>query len=365
MVITGSHDRLVTRLLPDGSAVLGCVMKRSFDLTAPGRPRTVALVDEPSYAGPAGARELIAEPDELAVARAGADVVVHGHVFAPGGAEHVDAVVQVGTARKTVRGHGDRLIERRRHGHLAFSRTEPFERIPLTYRRSYGGRDLDAEARMRLEPDECLSYPRNAIGRCYVVGGGDARIDGMLAPNFEDPDDPVTIGRIRREDPDDWLDAPVAAGFGPIDPFTFPRAALIFPMAHRRPRRAVMEVTAGDLTAADLADRSPLGSPTDSRAFSCGSSRLRFLALRGDEEVVLRHLCPDSTTLTTRLPDARVAVTLAPPGCPPRRLAAGLRHVELRPTEGTMTLTYAAAMPVAAVFPPDVMERVGIDVHWA
>jgi hypothetical protein len=273
----------------------------------------------------------------------------------------------VGSVRKVIRAHGERVVERR-GGRLAFSPPQAFERLPLTYRRAYGGRDREAEARreaLATGLEDVLSYARNPIGRGFLVGAGEERLLGSLAPNFEDPADPVTVGRLVREDADDWLDAPVAAGLGPIDPFTFPRAALLFPMAHRPPRRRVVEVERGDLRPGDLAERMPLGRATDERAFSCGSSGLRNLALRGDEVVSLEHLSPAAAYVTTRLPGARVTLTIQPPGCGARQVEAPLRMVELAPDRDSMVLTYAGAMAVAALYPADVLERVTTEVRWS
>ena len=178
----------------DGSEIWVVAVKATFDLSS-GRPVVAAeqvpvcLVDE--YNGKPGESSLKYESD-LVYRKPGTDVVVNGHAYAPNGkkAKRLDATVQVGPVRKTVRVYGDRHWRRAIVG-LRASRPQPFDRVPLIYERAFGGVDFSSNSPRKQGVEE-----RNPIG----IGFGLTKrfLRGKPLPNLEDPADEIRGWKHRR-----------------------------------------------------------------------------------------------------------------------------------------------------------------------
>lgn len=108
-----------------------------------------------------------------------AELVVHGHVYPPGGqpAPTALAAVRIGEWEKRIAAFGDRIWTRAPDGTPAPTEPRPFAAIPLRWEFSFGG----------------LDNPRNPMGR-----GIDTEIEisqgvsGIALPNIENPDALVT-----------------------------------------------------------------------------------------------------------------------------------------------------------------------------
>src|SRR5690606_25707680 len=219
--------------------------------------------------------ELVTDSDLHAWLKPNTDVIVTGHAYAHRGPTRVlDAGVHVGSMQRVVRIHGDRRLVVRR-GQLSSSSPEPFERMELSWRRAYGGRDHAAETRAQGSYEELLarrdfdesdlalvgafSYPRNRIGSGFWIDEDRDRLDGARLPNFEDVSDPIRLDRLLASSPDDWIDRPTPAGFGAVDALTFPRGHFsILRALFRPPARPVREVELGWMSEADLDPHRPL-----------------------------------------------------------------------------------------------------------
>ncbi|MGI6853625.1 DUF2169 family type VI secretion system accessory protein [Mesorhizobium sp. 1B3] len=151
----------------------------------------------------ADASELLDETD-LNIEKKHTDVLVQGHVYAPAGQPNIEttARIKIGDLDKTVKVTGDRVFV---PGPVSVrtSRPEPFIKLPLSWRRTYGGTDMEAS-----KPDW---EQRNPIGTGFAVDP--QRLVGKTAPNFEYPDAPYRDHRSGRP-----------AGFGPVARHWQPRA---------------------------------------------------------------------------------------------------------------------------------------------
>src|SRR6185437_7014878 len=117
------------------------------------------------------------------------------------------------------------------------------------YELAYGGRDpaFDGEAFTdlfaMLSPEQVrrmrplfqdtynkglppFVYPRNRVGKGYVLVNDSKRAAGRELPNIELAADRLTPERILLKDVRDWPRMPVPAGFDFLDLFTFPRTAM-------------------------------------------------------------------------------------------------------------------------------------------
>ncbi|MCH9681658.1 MAG: DUF2169 domain-containing protein [Deltaproteobacteria bacterium] len=226
---------------------------------------SAALADEqlpvrlqPEYASEPGASPLVRDTD-LVLTKATTDILVLGNAYAPQGkaVDELSVGLAVGELRKTLWVHGDSAWIEPALG-VTTSPT-PFETMPLTYERAYGGVDPN-------DPDKWLAD--NPIGRGYAAT--DRRKVGLRAPN-------ITYGRDQ---------ATRVAGFGPVDP--------------RWPSRAKL---AGTYDEQWEAERMPL-PPTDFDDAYYQSAPLDQRSakpLRGGEPVAITNMHPDGP-LNFKLP---------------------------------------------------------------
>ena len=92
------------------------------------------------------------------------------------------------------------------------SEPETFETMPLGYDRAYGGVDPSVDYPEPADGAEALgmlmtapgAYPRNPVGRGFVVGNDPERVDGLLLPNIERADQLLRPDRIVCADMRQW-----------------------------------------------------------------------------------------------------------------------------------------------------------------
>ncbi|MSP23891.1 MAG: DUF2169 domain-containing protein [Myxococcales bacterium] len=192
------------------------------------------------------ARSLLRASD-LVPFRPRIDVTLSGHACAPGGRPVRSSAVRLGLFREA-----EALIDKVVHvyGERAFAgaQPEPFERMPLTYERAFGGPGCD----------------ENPVG-VGAAGGG--------MPNLVDPERP---------------DRPI--GFGPLAASWKRRRQWVTRAAVRK-----------------LAQPVPVVDEVDWRYFQAAPRDQQIAAIRGDEWLVLDGMDPTLLRLTTRLPEARAS----------------------------------------------------------
>jgi hypothetical protein len=131
---------------------------------------------------------------DIAFPRSGTDVIIFADAVAPRPTQSMTVGVRVGPYQQSLLVTGDRTWQRTPRGIVA-SAPEPFERLPLTFARAYGGKAPSSHGD--------LPNPSNPLGKGYYLDEASA-IDKPL-PNIEDPRAP-----IRR-----WDDRPDPVGVAP------------------------------------------------------------------------------------------------------------------------------------------------------
>ncbi len=373
-----------TYKLPTGRSYLGLITKRVYRI--PPRGPVQPLPDAPpihstttyaSSTSPTGMRRLLHDSDLFCCAKSVTDVLLCGSAHSlRGRVRSIDTAIEVGPVTKAVRVHGDRRVERGSDRTLRFGAAEGFESMSIDWDRAYGGRDLHAEnlrfpkpkgalgPRAKDEVHGALCYPRNYAGRGFMLGVDPERIIGTLAPNLEDPNQPITADRLILPDLMDWMDAPVSAAYGPIDLFTFPRALFALRPAFNPPKRRLYEIEAGAFTAVDLAKPQQLTPPSDPRGYACAPAGLAVRRLEGAERVKLWNLHRERDYIEFDLPADRPTLILEPPGVAPRRLDALLQTVLIEPDEDRITLTWAGVLETAMVYPKEMTASMRHAVTW-
>lgn len=275
----------------------------------------IKLSDE-FYGGP-GVSSIRYESDTC-LPKKGGDVVLMGHGYPKRSNDlQADVAVSVGSLKKTVRVVGDRIWEKTLVGWRA-SDPVPFERIPLMYERSFGGRDVTSE-----NPAEHAYEPRNPVGRGFTATDPRKRPDGLALPNLEDPGEPVKS----------WKERPAPAGFGFIGRDWMPRSVL-----------------AGTYDEKWQSDRCPLlPADFDPRYFNAASAGLVAPAPFNGGEAVRVAGAHRSGDLAFRLPKRRLAVT-AWIKDQPRQATPAMDTVLIEPDEGRLVLVWRAAIPCTREF---------------
>ena len=190
----------------DGIDTLYVIVKGTFTLRPPLRlaeaPAPPVLTDE-YYGEPVASS--IKYASELHIGKAGTDVILVGHAYTLGHDISESAVlVRAAERKKVVRVFGDRFW---RLG--GSTRPEPFEQMPLTFERAYGGQH-------QVSPDEpMLAEEYNPVGVGFRGRRSASDMDGQPLPNLEDPRHSSEVLGSR----------PVPACFGFVAPSWLPRRA--------------------------------------------------------------------------------------------------------------------------------------------
>jgi hypothetical protein len=213
------------------------------------------------------------------------DVALVGHAQSlRGPVAELLVTFRIGALAKTVRVFGDRVFARAGNA-IAATRPQPFERMPLSYERAFGGWD-------RSSPDLSAHVfeRQNPIGIGFVAPNAPFR-DGTALPNLEDPEMPLHAYGQRV----------LPAGFGFVSPDWMPRAAF-----------------AGTYDEAWQRQRMPrLPVDFDRRFFNAGARGLVANGyLKGNEAVVVEGASASGRLAFnlpgTPPPDVRVALTTGP-----------------------------------------------------
>jgi len=172
----------------DGREHVIAVLKGTFTIAPDGlvpaeEPVEVFAADVPT--GDPGKSSTRYESD-LALMKPATDVVMLGHAYAPKrGTKEMLVSVRVGSVGLRARVIGDRqwgfLL-----GLPRMSGPKPFEKMPLTWERAFGGRQPDKSGDGVEGQDE-----RNPCGTGYVRKGRRSFVKGLALPNLEHPKHPV------------------------------------------------------------------------------------------------------------------------------------------------------------------------------
>ena len=196
----------------NGAETVVVVVKETWRITHGG---TLAIADEqvpiwltPHYRGEPGSSSLWHDSD-LVLEKHGTDCVLLGHAWAPEPkAPHVDVIFAVGPVRKDARVFGER-IWMKVLGMVSLSRSAPFEKIPLTWERAFGGADTSCQ-----DPAAHEFLAENPVGRGLMARHSKLKVDGLLLPNIENPAELIKKPQHR----------PRPVGFGMIPPHWQPRS---------------------------------------------------------------------------------------------------------------------------------------------
>jgi hypothetical protein len=254
-------DRAVL-LDKDGGKVWVVVVKGTFRIEADGQcvlhEQQEPVVRVPQYTGQPGLSTLVRD-NELVVDHPGTTLTLNASAYAPSGreAQTLTVGVEAGPITKYLHVSGDRWWVRSAL-RLSITDPAPFERMPITWERAFGGSGRS--------PDTVgQPYDRNPSGTGFAPAQD---LEGTALPNIEYPHDVVRSVRSR----------PAPAGFSAVPGSWSPRREL-----------------AGTFDDEWLASRSPLW-PQDCdprHHLAAPADQVSPKPFRGGELVVLKNLTPD------------------------------------------------------------------------
>jgi hypothetical protein len=329
---------------PGGQHILGVLVKRTYTIV-PGKRCVRANKDfrlipgDEHYGDPMNST--VKYETDFIPFKVATDVVLHGNAFAPGGrpTQALTASLSVGQFRKEVRVIGDRVCRYRAGADPQFTDPEPFQKMELRYERSYGGVDVYSDKKTPC------AYPRNHLGRGFVVGTDKKAVDNLPLPNLEDPQDMLTPSRLSCGQVKNWERQPMPQGFGWFSMYWQPRASLAGVLPADRPLEQQMRQAYAQLLPPDerkLYEENPLPD-MDFRFFNGASAGLTLPFLSGEEEVRLTNLTPEGD-LSFRLPGERPGIGLDV-GEGMREPPVFLHTVMIRLEDRQVDLVWRAAVP--------------------
>ncbi len=163
-------------------------------------------------------------------------MVLVGDAYAPEGkpVHQMKASIAIAGCQKELLITGDRFCQFRSGADPSFSEPTTFTQFKLRYEYAYGGNDY------RSFPEMPLSYPRNPVGRGFVIRNSADNVEGMTLPNIEDPSDALTPERVIVGDPTHWNRQPFSQGFGWFRRAWYPRCSFLAAMPAFVPVNEVM-----------------------------------------------------------------------------------------------------------------------------
>jgi hypothetical protein len=160
-----------------------------------------------------------------------------------------------------------------------------------------------------------LAYPRNKLGKGFVVKANPKSLHNLPLPNLEDPKDRITAERLCIQEMKHWEKQPVPAGLGWINRIAPPRSLLAGVMPADEPlEKEIREMAAKalDKKNRELYLAHPLPR-MDFRYFNGGALSLPYLS--GGETIRLENLTPEGLlvfSLPTERPKVHIDMGLGP-----------------------------------------------------
>ncbi len=295
---------------PKGEYILSVLLKRTYDII-PGKQCVRADSDQPLIPGdvPWGnpMNSTMRFESDFIPFKLETDVVLNGMAYAPRGTPTTSCAVAIKIAdrRKDIWVIGDRTAKYVKDGSPILSEPTPFETMELRYERAYGGIDVYSDKKTSY------SYPRNPLGRGFIVENTQDGIENLQLPNLEDPTDLLTPECLCIHEYSNWKEQPMPTGFGWLPKHYLPRAELagIMP-ADREVEQELRKAYAAFVPAEHRNIYLNNGiRDMDFHFFNGASSGLTMPYLRGDEEIATANFGPEGI-VSFHLPGDRPEIGL-------------------------------------------------------
>jgi len=304
---------------PDGRELLVVAVKATFLIPDNGEEPTLAetqvpLTEADEFTSEPGLSAPLYETD-YAHRKPLCDVLLNGSAYAPDGKPVKRATVglAVGSMKKSFDVVGDRVWDK---GLISSTPTppRPFDRMPISYDRAFGGVDVSAD-----DPNRRDTYLKNPIGVGYYPLTKGRALAGKPLPNTEESGKPVksTTGKY------------LPMSFGPIGRNFESRIPF-----------------AGTYDQEWLENRVPYWpADFDHRYFQAAPADQHIPYPLGGEEVILRNLTPSGFE-KFRLPSVSMPILFVPCRGTEKQLDGVVDTIVVEPDQGRFMLTWRVSFPL-------------------
>lgn len=331
---------------PQGEYILGVLVKRSFTIVS-NEMCVRAGEDRPLNAGDVywdhPMNSSVRYESDFIPFKVATDVVLNGSVYAPGGRPTASctASLQVGDRRVSMAVFGDRVAQYAGDGPPTVTDPVPFAKMPLKYELAYGGIDVYSDFKVPYP------YPRNPLGRGFVVANTARSVNDLPLPNLENPQSLLRASDLCVGEYAQWEAKPMPAGFGWFPKVWYPRALLAGVMPLDRAVEQEMRQAYAQLLPAE--QREPYLKngfrDMDFRFFNGASTGLTMPFLAGGEQVVTENLTAGGR-LDFQLPVERPRIGLDI-GEGVQEPEVALQTVMIDLDDGLVDLVWRGAVPYA------------------
>jgi hypothetical protein len=367
---------------PDRGSQVGVIAKRTY-LVRGGRcvvaDQQAALVEVPQTTEDGA--ELLHDLDTV-LNRRNTDVIVLGKARPLHKTRSFEARVRVGTLDRRLLAFGERRCWRDPAGHLRFSDPEPVEEVDLGWSSAYGGVDVSAlkahgdpvEAMMKDagQPYEArfglYAYPRNRVGKGYLIEATDEALAACALPNLERPSQRLKPERLVMGKPDRWPNGPVPAGLGWLPHSAFPRIAMLgMPPSYDPvacPPESFAEVKVGLLKAKAITPGTPLQDRFDLGAAQESAVGMRLADIAPGTSIELQNCHPRYSVWAFDVPREVPAMALRLPGQKPVAPEPKIRTVLIEPELDRICLVWVAEHREPTPIGPGKRAHIKHGVKW-
>lgn len=169
---------------PKGADVIVLAVKATFSLlpdVSVAQTQIPLRMEDVHIDDPASSSLIYAS--EMLLPKPGADVILNGHAYAPGGQAVgvIDTRLSIGETSKTVRVFGDRIWL-----HGGQSEPAPFNKMPLIYENAFGGVHHYSVDKP-VGRDSAIGFYTNPLGKGFIGKRKNNEMVGEHLPNLEDP----------------------------------------------------------------------------------------------------------------------------------------------------------------------------------
>ncbi len=327
---------------PTGEPIYSLLTKRTYDI-APGGPCTRAQQDKKlhpadKHFGDPMNSSVRFESDHIPY-KLQTDIAFDGKAYSPGGVpvQSLTCAIAVGKYRKEILVVGDRICRWTEGGCIAATAPAPFAVMELRHENAYGGVDVWSDPKMPY------AYPRNHLGKGFVVKPTPKSLYNLPLPNLEDPKDRITAERLCIQEMKHWQKQPLPAGLGWVSKIAPPRSSL----AGIMPGDAALEKELREANAALLDKKNRdlyLANPLprmDFRYFNGAALSVPYLS--GTETIRLENLTPEGVwefKLPGQTPKVHIDMGLGP-----QDPQAVLHTVQIRGEDRQIDLVWRACVP--------------------
>lgn len=308
------------------------------------------------------------------------DVVVLGHAYPRTSNGRGHASIRVGPVYKRLEVFGDRKVTLASDGRLVFSEPEPFERMPVTKDRAYGGRDVVTEAAWGnpytlLEKElgwdpaahSPFAYPRNRAGRGYLVTPTAEACEAITLPNLEDPANLLTPHKLAVQHPGRWPTMPLPWFLGWTHLAEFPRIAFAGSMHPCLPDLGPLPEVVRGFVPPDFPRLGKVEEVYDPRFWNGASLGLALGPFRDQVHIIEFEL----ENLHRRIPKLRFTL---PPGRPRiwtgswdgtlTETAPKLHHIVIEPDSDRVSVVWAGKNPAPRPYMAEELLAMPLRVEW-